>query len=159
MVWLPQTDATLSPPKEVIDFELLARSIHSKRAFTKGQLGGDPARVKFRAFDPQRDPSDASRRVRTLSVDRCQYLPESDAIALGYQRAEERKLPFHGWAVITAENVRMWGSDVKSSKPNGQDNPAHADIVLPPYAVSNDQDRNSHLVKLAAKSCWLALPA
>ena len=155
MVWLPPTGAASSPPEEVADSELLARSVHSNSGFTKGLPGGDSGRVKFRAFDPQRDPEDPSRRVRTLSVDRCEYLTESSAIALAHQRAVARKLPFYGWAIINAENVRKCGCDVESSEPEGQDNPAHADIILPADAAFDDQARNRHLVQLADNSCWL----
>ena len=155
MVWLPPTGTTSSVPEEVVDSELLARSVHSNSSFTKGQSGGSVGRVKFRAFDPQRDPEDPSRRVRTLSVDRCKYLTESFAIALAHQRAEARNQRFYGWAIITAERVRQCGCYVESSEPEGQDNPAHADIILPADAAFDDQARNCHLVQLADNSCWL----
>lgn len=155
MVWLPPKGDTSSIPEEVVDSELLARSVYSNSSFTKGQHGGEPARVKFRAFDPQRDPEDSSRRVRTLSVDRCQYLTESTAVLFAQQRAEARNQQFYGWAIIAVERVRRCGSDAESSEPDGQDNPAHADIVLPAEAAFDDQVRNRHLVLLADSSCWL----
>ena len=157
MVWLPLASPAASPPNQVADAELLAHSVHQSSGFKKGK-GEQKDKVTFKAFEPRKDPADRKKTVRDISSDRCQYLTESRAVELAWERAPARGGKFYGWAVISAGNARACGTDVVSSPPPDQSNPAHADIKLPAGDVANAQDRNKRLAQLAAASCWLDRP-
>ena len=158
MIWFPTTSFAVTPPADVAQSELVARSVHTSKGFKKGKSGGELDKVTAVAFDPPKDPKDRTKRIRELSVDRCQYLTESQAVALARERGEKRELGFHGWAIITAENARKCGTQVVSSIAEDQDNLAHADILLPAEEVNDEQARNLRLLQLAAASCWLDAP-
>ena len=158
MIWLPSTSSAATPPEEVAHSELLARSVHQKNGFRKGKSKGEKDKVTFRAFDPPKHPVDRSKRLREISVDRCQYLTESRAGALARERTLARGGDFFGWATITAEDARKCGTEVVSSPAKDQNNPAHADILLPAGDIDDDQARNSLLLALAAASYWLDAP-
>jgi hypothetical protein len=157
MIWMPPTGPTVTPPQAVANSELSARSVHQSSGFKKGKEGEED-KVTFRAFEPPRDPNDRSKRVREISVDRCQYLTESQAVTLAWGRAPARGGDFYGWAIISAEDVRGCGAQVVSSPPVDQSNPAHGDIVLPQGDTDDDQGRNLRLAELATASCWQYAP-
>ena len=158
MTWLPSTNSADTPSEEVAHSELLARSVHQKSGFKRGNSKGEKDKVTFRAFDPPKDPEDRSKRLREISVDRCQYLTESHAAVLALERAPARGGDFFGWAIITTDDARKCGTEVVSSPADDQNNPAHADILLPARDIDNDQDRNNRLTQLAAASSWRAAP-
>lgn len=158
MIWLPATSPAVVPPKVVANSELVVHSVHQSSGFKKGKEGEED-KVTFRAFDPRRDPNDRNKRVREISVDRCQYLTESQAVALAWVRAPARGGKFYGWAIISAGDARRCETHVLSSPPADQSNPAHADIVLPPGDIDDDPGRNLRLTELAAASWWLDAPA
>ena len=154
MIWLPSTSSAVTPPEEVAHSELVARSVHTSKGFKKRKTEGALDKVTASAFDPPKDQEDRTKRIRELSVERCQYLTESQAASLACERGEKRGLGFYGWAMITVENARKCGTQVVSSPAVDQDNPAHADILLPAEEASDDQARNRRLLQLAAASCW-----
>ena len=158
MVWLSLTSPAIVPPNHVADEELVAHSVHQSRCFKKGKDGQEDT-VRFSAFEPRKDQTDKSKTVRDVSSDRCQYVTESRAAELAWQRAPARGGKFYGWAIISASNARALGTDVVSSPPPDQSNPAHADIMLPVTDTWNALDRNQRLTKLAAAASWLDAPA
>ena len=158
MIWLPSTSSAVTPPEEVVHSELVARSVHTSKGFKKAKSEGERDKVTALAFDPPKDREDRTKRIRKLSVDRCQYLSESQAAALACERGKNRGLGFHGWAMITADNARKCGTQVVSSPAVDQDNPAHADILIPAQEVNDDEARNRRLLQLAAASCWQGAP-
>jgi hypothetical protein len=159
MVWASPTDPRIDPPEDVSPDESLGRSVHSSKHFKRGESNGKRRDKVFpRAFEPPKDKENPTHRRRDISTDRCQYVVEEKAVELGRQRAEERGNSFHGWAIIRAEPAQREHREVVSSPSEEQDNPAHADIMLPPNTTNDDQARNSHLLKLAENSCWLDRP-
>ena len=158
MVWSLSAVPSAVPPKNVDSDEPLARSVHSTNGFRKGKSEGAPDKVLFSAFEPMKDEENPGQRVREISSDRCQHLTEDKAVQLGKQRAERRGLNFHGWAIITAKDARKSSRGVVSSPSTDQDNPAHADIKLPPNTTDDNKARKIHLVELAENSCWLDRP-
>ena len=157
MVWLPSANSVVVPPQAVADPELVARSVHQSSGFKKAKEGED--KVSFRAFEPPREPNGGNKRLRKISVDRCQYLTETRTVTLAWARALARGGKFYGWAIIAARDARGCGSQVLSSPPVDGSNPAHADIVLPVGDIDDDQGRNRRLAELAAASWWLDAPA
>ena len=145
MIWLPSTSSADTIPEEVAHSELLARSVHHKNGFKRGKSKGEQDKVTLRAFDPPKNPVNRSKRLREISVDRCQYLTESQAVALAWERAPARGGDFFGWATITAEDARKCGTEVVSSPAKEQNNPAHADILLPAGDIDDEQARNGRL--------------
>ena len=158
MIWLPLTSSADTTPEEVAHSELLARSVHQKNGFKRGKSKGEQDKVTLRAFDPPKNPVNRSKRLREISVDRCQYLTESQAVALAWERAPARGGDFFGWATITAEDARKCGTEVVSSPVKEQNNPAHADILLPAGDIDDEQARNGRLLELAAASSWRDTP-
>ena len=158
MVWLPPASPPTVPPEEVIVTEPLARSLHSRRHFKKGESDGEPGKVRANAFEPPRDEANSRQRLREVSTDRCHYLTQDKAVQLAGQRAEKRGVGFYGWAIITADEAQKSERDVISSPAKDHDNPAHANILLPIDTVNDDQTRNRHLLELAESSCWLGCP-
>ena len=160
MIWLPSTSVAETPPEEVVDSELLARSVHQKSGVKWGdETRGEEVKVTFRAFDPPKDREDRSRRSRDISVERSRYITEGEAVALACGRAPLRGGEFFGWAVISARCARGHGTQVLSSPPDDGSNPAHADMRLPAGDIFDDQDRNGRLTDLAAASKWYLAPS
>ena len=90
--------------------------------------------------------------VKKLSVDRIE-LPSSKSVLIEIcnKAAKERKASgFYGWAVITAEKASMDEREVVSSQL--EENPYHADIVLPDSAIKDRDEQKEHAKKLAEKS-------
>ena len=157
MLWLPSASLVAAVPGAVADSESLARSVHQSSGYRKGK-GGEEDKVRFRAFEPPRDPTDPDKVFPEISLDRSQYVTECQALALAWGRASARGGKFYGWAIIVADEARGCGTQVVSSPLPGGRNPAHAEIVLPPGDVGNVQDRNSRLTELAAASWWYPAP-
>ena len=157
MVWLPSASPVAGVPGAVADSEPLARSVHQSSGYRKGR-DGEESKVGFRAFEPPRDPTDTDKTLPEISLDRCQYVTECQALALAWGRASARGGKFYGWAIIVAEDARGCGTQVVSSPLPDQSNPAHGDIVLPAGDVGSVEDRNSRLTELAAVSCWHPAP-
>ena len=156
MTWWSSTDPPTVPPGRVDATEPLARSVHSSKSFKKGRSQGEPGRVLASAFDPPKDAEAPGQQLREVSTDRCQYLAQDKAVELAKDRADKRGMGFHGWAIIAADDARKSGRDVVPSRARDQDNPAHADIVLPADTTNEDEIRNPHLLELARHSYWLA---
>ena len=90
--------------------------------------------------------------VKKLSVDRIE-LPSSKNVLIEIcnKAAKEREASgFYGWAVITAEEASMDEREVKSSR--SEENPYHADIILPDSAIKDRDEQKQHARKLAEKS-------
>ena len=157
MVWMPSASPVAGVPGAVVDAEPLARSVHQSSGYRKDR-DGEGGKVTFRAFEPPRDPTDTDKRLPEISLDRCQYVTECQALALAWGRASARGGKFYGWAIIVAEDARGCGTQVVSSPLPDQGNQAHADIVLAAGDLGSVEDRNSRLTELAAASCWHPAP-
>ena len=140
-------------PADVNEAEKLAHCI----------LSGSDVRangeIKPNAFALPRSTDNPTTRARDISVDRFDYLDMETAVTLGQGRAQLRgpNRQLHGWAIILARNAAGEGRVVVSSPLEG--NPAHADIILPEQATTDEEERKFHQSALAEKSRWLKHPA
>ena len=160
MAWWSLTSIGGTPPAVVADTEGLARSVHRGRHFKKGGISkGEKDKVFFWAFEPPSDPGDRGKKLKEISVDRCQYLTESEAVELGCERAPRRGGDFFGWALVTVGKVRTFAIEVLASPALIEGNLAHADLVLPEGDVEDKKTRNSRLVDLATACQWQDVPA
>lgn len=96
---------------------------------------------------------------RKISVDRLSVAPLAAVVANAKRIAEKRDPPrnFYGWAVITAEKIRVAGCGVVDSPL--PDNPYHAEIELPDHAVESRDAQMEYASKLAAMSQWRPCPS
>ena len=95
--------------------------------------------------------------IAEISVDRLDHAPLADAVAIAEKNAAAREQKFYGWAVITKQDAAINGRWVKAS-PKPDNNPYHADIVLPDFAAKNRDQQKNHALELAASSSWRACP-
>lgn len=100
---------------------------------------------------------------KAISVDRLEAAPsEGVLVANGEKVAATRRRPdgsrrtFYGWAVIKAKEAGSDGRKVISTPQ--QDNPYHADIILPDLAVRDREEQKAHAQKLADSSTWRERP-
>lgn len=140
-------------PEHVDDVEKLARCIFNSKSAKR-------QKVTLNAFDPPKKENALGEqiRVREISVDRFDYLNMEGAIQLGQLREKHRTGHFWGWAIIFAEHARGKGRNVAASPSEVEGNPAHADIILPASATTNEEDRKEHLKALAEQSIWRGRP-
>ena len=86
-----------------------------------------------------------------LSVDRLSIASAADAmqelIQLAEKKCAQRERTFYGWAVLTAAVVRQNERRVVASPED--DNPYHADIVLPEKVADDQLAINRHAQELA----------
>ena len=81
-----------------------------------------------------------------------------DAIERGEQMARNRgsNRQFHGWAVLTRDDVIEIGFDAKASQEGGHF--WHADILLPDDAATDEEAHNHYAAELANVATWLERP-
>ena len=135
----------MAVPIDISDQEKLARGIFSesiaKRAHRK-----IPKTVFLE-----------KRGEKNLSVDRIDVASSIDILVeISDKIAKNRQRPFCGWAVIIAENASDNGREVLSTPL--QDNPYHADIILPDAAVIEREEQKTHAQQLADKATWRERP-
>lgn len=121
-------------PLEVSEKEQLGRRIFSTRR-----------KITYRLFYD-------NRAKEKLSVDRID-LPSSISVLIEIcnKTVKDRGASgFYGWAVMTAKEASIDGRKVLSSPLD--DNPYHANIVLPDSAINDQDERKDHAKKLADKA-------
>ena len=92
-----------------------------------------------------------------ISVDRVSVAPLSAATAIAEKTAAARNANFYGWATVVAKQAGTNGRQVVSSPLPEQDNPYHADILLPVLPGSAEESREEqkrHAQELADYSRW-----
>ena len=140
-------------PVDVDEKEKLAHCV-----FSSSDMRGN-GKVRPNAFSLPKSTENSSERARDISVDRFDYLDMEKAVQLGQNRAQQRGegRQLHGWAIISARKARGEGREVVSSPL--EENPAHADIMLPELTVTDEEERKIHQTALAEQSRWLKHPA
>ena len=132
-------------PSDISDQEKLARGIFSKRIVKRA-----PRKIPFDVFLEKKDE-------KTISVDRFDVAPSIDILVeISDEMAKNRQGLFYGWAVITAENASDNGREVIASPQ--QDNPYHADIILPDAVVKEREEQKMHAQQLANNATWHERP-
>lgn len=87
-----------------------------------------------------------------ISVDRLSVAPPTEALNHARNVADQRARTFYGWAVVAAALAASSGRRVLATPQ--QDNPFHADIVLPHSAREERDDQIQHARELADASRW-----
>lgn len=124
-------------PERVGTEEKLGRRVFSRRAAKRASRG----RVLPKLF---------MERGLLISVDRLSGVSLDEVERVAQKAALNRDGPFRGWAVVACSEARSAGRRVRSSPRD--DNPYHADIVLP--AGATEAHREWHAQELAAASRW-----
>lgn len=137
------------PPTLIAPDEPLARSVSGSKF---------RGRIAFDVFTPSRNIERTGEYRRDLSVDRFAYLDMDTAVRLGECRANQRCPPrtFFGWAILSTEAACKDGREVVSSRTD--ENPAHADILLPEDTTTDKKKRNKQATLLAQLSEWKPWP-
>ena len=94
-----------------------------------------------------------------VSVDRYTRMKIDDAVERGEEMARNRgtNRQFHGWAILTHNDVTSIGFDAEAS-PEGS-HFWHADILLPDDAATDQEAHNHCAADLAKVSTWLERPS
>ena len=129
-------------PQEVHPEETLGRGV-----FSNGAARRAPRRITLNVFLER--PT-----VVELSVDRLDVAPPHEAITIAEQVGNRRGRPFFGWAVVETRQARTNGRRVVSS-PLPDENPYHADILLPDTAAEDREEQKQHAQELADAATWL----
>lgn len=90
-----------------------------------------------------------------LSVDRLHedHQPHVTQTAIQIQKSrQDGPHRLYGWAVVSQETGSENGRTIELSPT--QDNPYHADIVLPPSVLTDKDEMEQHVEELAAKAYW-----
>jgi len=127
----------LSIPPEVSEEEQLGR-----RIFSETDLKRARRKIPYRLFYDKK----AKEKV---SVDRLD-LPSSisELIEICDKAVKGRGASgFYGWAVMTAEEASTEEREVKSSW--SEENPYHADIILPDSVIDDEVKQRKHAKRLA----------
>ena len=90
-----------------------------------------------------------------ISVDRLSIAPSDTALVLAEKTAVSRNASFYGWATLVANKAETNGRKVVSSPMPKQDNPYHADIILPDSVEEDREEQKRHAQELADYSSWL----
>ena len=91
-----------------------------------------------------------------ISVDRLSVAPPDVATEIAEAVAAKRNATFYGWAFLTASRTRENGREALASPI--ENNPYHADIVLPQSAVEDREEQKRHALELADASDWRESP-
>ena len=133
-------------PTNIATWEELGRGVYSRSASRRARRG----RILYRVFMPPLDTS-------AISVDRLSIAPLKEIAVIATARSANREGEFQGWAVIAVEAVHTEGHRVVAS-PISDENPYHADIVLPSQVVNDLERQKRHAQKLADHSYWRDRP-
>ena len=90
-----------------------------------------------------------------ISVDRLSIAPSDAALVLAEKTADSRNASFYSWATLVANKAETNGRRVVSSPMPIQDNPYHADIILPDSVEEDREEQKRHAQELADYSSWL----
>lgn len=90
--------------------------------------------------------------MRDLSVDRLREDCLADATDIAVRYDEGRGRTFYGWAAISRSDATQNDREIEPSPQ--EDNRYHADIVLPPVVISDENEYLKHALELAAQARW-----
>ena len=129
---------------EINDSDLLGRACFSSKQAKRARLN-----------HIQHDLFLEKEGVRSLSVDRFGFCSCEKLTQLQDKNAESRSKPeskrsFYGWVQLNAQDAGKNGRKVKSTPL--EDNPYHADIILPENIEKDDQ--KEHANELASYAKW-----
>ena len=127
--------------KNIKDDDFLGRAVFSSRRAARAALKGCIAHDIF-----------LEKEDRSLSVDRFGFCSKQKLTDIQNQNAELRSKKFYGWAKLQALTARGSGRKVQSTP--AENNPCHADIILP-EAIEKDE-KIAHAKELASNSEWEA---
>lgn len=132
----------MTVPRVVGADEDLGRRVFSKSQARRARCG----RIRHYQFLPEGDGL-------TMSVDRLTVADGQgfDLTDLASKASASRSGPFEGWLSVTVADVRREGRRVEASPQ--EDNPYHADIVLPDGATDKGE-RIRHAQVLARGARW-----
>ena len=131
----------MSIPDDIARTEELGRGIFSSRTARRA-----PRRIPHHVFLERHGETD-------ISVDRLSIAPQDEAIEIADDVGNARNREFYGWAVVVAEDAAENGRRVVAS-PIMNQNPYHADIVLPSIASEDREEQKRHAQELADISRW-----
>ena len=132
----------MTPSDQIAPGETLGRRVVSKSRSKRASLRGT---IQHDIFQPPVGE-------REISVDRLDWMTAEAATGIAERASAARGKPFYGWAVIEAGRAQANGRQtVATPQP---DNPCHADIVLPPSASEDRDERKRHQQDLADEACW-----
>ena len=131
----------MNAPESVGSNEELGRGIFSSRNARRAAR-----RVPHHVFLERPGETD-------ISVDRLSVAPPDEAVEIADSVGKARNRTFYGWAVVVAEGAAGNGREVVAS-PILNQNPYHADIVLPRIASEDREEQKRHAQELADVSRW-----
>lgn len=82
--------------------------------------------------------------------------PPDEATVIAEAVATKRNASFYGWAFLTASSAR--GKERETVASPIENNPYHADIVLPNAALEDREEQKRHALELADASRWRESP-
>ena len=132
-------------PDNIAPQEELGRGVFSSQEKKRAER----SRISLQVFLEKEGETD-------ISVDRLDYPTPQEAAAIGERAAVARDRTFYGWAVVTAENAGTHQRQVRATPL--QDNPYHADIVLPDIASEDREEQKRHAQELRDASRWRSRP-
>ena len=134
-------------PENIGQDEELGRSVFSRRRAIRARRSRVPADV---FLEKEGEPK--------ISVERLSVAPPDEATEIAEAVAAKRNAnaTFCGWAVLTASSARENGREALASPI--ENNPYHADIVLPEAAVEDREEQKRHALELADASRWRESP-
>jgi hypothetical protein len=129
----------------------IASQVAPSEALGRGVFSGSVARrarrhIRYHVF------LERAGEIR-LSVDRLDIAPPARAIAIAARVGTGRGGVFYGWAVVSAGRAAMSGRRVIAT-PLPDDNPYHADIILPDAASSDREEQKRHAQELRDAASW-----
>ena len=135
----------MSVPPQIESDERLGRRLSSRKHRNLVRRGNAPVSLFMR------------EDTRILSVDRLRddWLTDATNVAVRYD--EGRGRTFYGWATVSEERANQSDRVVEPSPQ--EDNPYHADLVLPMIVMFNRRTYEKHAVELAAHASWQPLAA
>ena len=133
-------------PTSIAAWEELGRGVYSGRYARRCRRNRIPVKVFLERLGKLK-----------ISVDRLTIAPLDEADDIAAARSVGRDGDFHGWAVVAAEAAKGDTRTVVAS-PILNENPYHADIVLPPDAAADREEQAWHAQQLADSSYWQERP-
>ena len=136
----------MKAPENIAQDEELGRGVFSRRRARRARRSRVPADI---FLEKEGEPK--------LSVDRLSLAPVDEAVEIAEEVASNRpNATFCGWAVLTASSARENGRETVASPI--ENNPYHADIVLPEVAAEDREEQIRHALELADASRWRERP-
>lgn len=135
-------------PDTIAPEEELGRGIFSRKNAQRAQR----TKVPLHVFLVQEGKTE-------ISIDRLTFATlDHKATVIADETAAARNATFYGWAVVTAEKAGENGRRIIASPLPENDNPYHADIVLPELAGEDREEQKRHAQELADASRWRERP-